>query len=219
MPIQRFLVGPMGNNTYVLYDEPSREAILVDPSMGSEVALQWLSERGLALRYVLNTHGHADHVFHNAYFIEKAGAKLSIRQPDEGMLAQLERSAAWMGTTPTPSPTPDVYLEDGQELPLGDGSVRVIATPGHTPGSACFVYESNVMTGDTLFQGSVGRFDFPGGSLRELVASIKERLFSLPSDTAVLPGHNEMTSIEEERRTNPFVGEESRMDLSELMED
>lgn len=215
MPIERFFVGPMGNNAYVLYDEPSKEAILVDPSMGSEVALEWLTAQKLSLRYVLNTHGHADHVFNNAVFVERSEAKLSIHEADAPMLAQLQQSAGWMGTTPRPSPAPDVHLEDGMELPLGDGVVRVIGTPGHTPGSSCFVYEDSLLTGDTLFQGSIGRFDFPGGSLKDLVASIKEKLFTLPSAMVVLPGHNDLTTIDEERRTNPFVGEGARMDLSQ----
>ena len=219
MPIERFIVGPMGNNTYVLHDPASKEAILVDPSMRSEGVLDWIRERDLKLGYVLNTHGHGDHVFNNAHFVKATGAQLFIHRVDAPMLAELATSGRWMGATPDPSPEPDGYLEDGQEIPLGTQRVRVIATPGHTPGSACFVLEDAVMTGDTLFQGSIGRFDFPGGSLRDLVASIKTKLFAvLPTATRVLPGHNELSTIGIEKQSNPFVGDRATIDLTRQME-
>lgn len=110
----------------------------------------------------------------------------------------------------------DAYLEHEQELTLGMTAIRVLHTPGHTPGSSCFVYEDAVMTGDTLFQMSIGRTDFPGGSMPEILTSIKTRLFDLPDETVVLPGHNEISTILNERRFNPFVGEGSRIDFSQF---
>jgi glyoxylase-like metal-dependent hydrolase (beta-lactamase superfamily II) len=207
----------MGNNTYVLYDEAAREAALVDPAMRSEPALEWITRRGLTLRYVLNTHGHSDHTFNNAFFVRETGAKLRIGADDEPMLAQLGQSSRYMGAAATPSPAPDGYLEDGEEIAVGGLRIRVVATPGHTPGSMCFVVEDAVLTGDTLFQGSMGRFDFPGGSLRDLAASIKNKLFVLSPETRVLPGHGPLSSIEVEKKSNPFVGESATVDLSQWM--
>ncbi|MBI4328618.1 MAG: MBL fold metallo-hydrolase [Chloroflexi bacterium] len=210
MPIKTFTVGPMGNNTYVLYDETERVAAVVDPSMDSEEVLLWLAGQKLTTRYVINTHGHMDHVFHNGLFVKSTGAKLLIHRDDEPMLARLVEQAARMGVFRLdPSPSPDAYLEDGQELPVGSVTLKVIGTPGHTPGSSCLYIPGFVLTGDTLFQGSIGRFDFPGGSLPDLLASIKQKLFTLPDDTVVLPGHGPASTIAQEKRYNPFVGEQA----------
>ena len=213
MPIQHFVVGPMGNNTYVVYDDRSKQAAVVDPGSGSNKALDWALEQGLSVRYVLNTHGHTDHTYNDGYFAQKTEAKLYIHQADEPMLAQLGQGRGWASKA-LPAPIPAGYLSHGQEFVLGGLRLTVIATPGHTPGSVCFLVDHQVMTGDTLFQGSIGRFDFPGGSLRDLMASIKEKLFVLPAETVVLPGHGPFSRIGEEQENNPFVGREPRVDLS-----
>lgn len=219
MPIERFIVGPMGNNTYVLHDLKSKEAVIVDPSMEAGAVLEWVKEKGLTVNAVLNTHGHMDHVFSNALFVRETGAKLLIHRGDEEMLAQLAQQGKWTGSTPEASPAPDAYLEDGLTIPIGSESVRVISTPGHTPGSSCFVLDDAVMTGDTLFRGSIGRFDFPGGNLAELLSSIKTKLFEvLPIETRVMPGHNDVSTIAEERQSNPFVGDNASVDLLKQIE-
>jgi hydroxyacylglutathione hydrolase len=219
MPIERFVVGPMGNNTYVLHDARSKEAVIVDPSMDAGEVLEWVKEKGLTVNAVLNTHGHSDHVFSNALFVRETGAKLYIHQDDSEMLARLVQQGGWGGSTPEASPEPDGYLEDGLEIPIGSETIRVITTPGHTPGSSCFVLEDAVMTGDTLFQGSIGRFDFPGGNLADLISSIRTKLFEvLPAATRVLPGHNELSTIAEEKLSNPFVGERATVDLTKQLE-
>jgi hydroxyacylglutathione hydrolase len=216
MPIQRFVVGPMANNSYALYDSTSQEVAVVDPGMGSEVVYDWIIEKQLQLKYVLNTHGHADHIFNNAFFAKEHDGVLGIHFSDMELLNQLESNGGWMGANPKPSPSPTVDLVDDLSLNLGDQKISIISTPGHTPGSTCFIFENSVLTGDTLFQGSIGRFDFPGGSLSDIVESIKGKLFSLDSDTIVLPGHNETTTIDEEQKNNPFVGVNSQIDLSTL---
>lgn len=213
MPIERFVVGPMGNNTYIVYDERAKEAAIVDPGMQSEKVLEWVLQRGLTLRYVLNTHGHTDHTYNDGYFAPKAVVGLHIHRADEPMLAQLAQGKGWAGKAPPP-PKPRAYLEDGQELTVGDLRLWVIGTPGHTPGSVCLAVDGRLLTGDTLFQGSIGRFDFPGGSLRDLLASIKDKVFALPDDTAVLPGHGEFTTVGGEKENNPFVGRVPRVDLA-----
>ena len=215
MPIERFAVGPMGNNTYVLHDARSKEAVVVDPSMDAGPVLEWVRDKGLTVNAVLNTHGHMDHVFSNALFVRETGAGLYIHRDDAAMLEDLPKQGRWTGTTPEASPAPQGFLDDGFEVPLGSEAVRVISTPGHTPGSTCFVMEDAVLTGDTLFRRSIGRYDFPGGNLADLISSIKTRLFeALPPETRVLPGHNEVSTIAEEKLSNPFVGERATVDLS-----
>ena len=216
MPIQRFAVGPMGNNTYVVFDEASKEAAIVDPAKGSGPVLVWMQTHGLLPKYVLNTHGHSDHTFDNGLAMDGSDADLMIGEPDEAMLEQLRQGDGWLGKPEMPSPMADAYLEHEQELTLGMTAIRVLHTPGHTPGSSCFVYEDAVMTGDTLFQMSIGRTDFPGGSMPEILTSIKTRLFNLPDETVVLPGHNDISTILNERRYNPFVGEGSNIDFSQF---
>tara|TARA_Y100000590_G_scaffold422631_1_gene527553 strand:- start:76 stop:732 length:657 start_codon:yes stop_codon:yes gene_type:complete len=216
MPIQRFVVGPMANNCYILFSEGSNDAAIVDPGMGSEVLDQWISQKELQIKYVLNTHGHADHVFNNSFFVQKRDEVLGIGFEDIPLLEQLESSGGWMGAQPEASPVPSIDLKDGLELQIGSEMISILATPGHTPGSTCFVFEDSVLTGDTLFAGSIGRFDFPGGSLPDLVASIKEKIFVLEPDVVVLPGHNDLSTVEKEKKDNPFVGSNSTIDLSSL---
>ena len=219
MPIERFVVGPMGNNTYVCHDARSKEAVVVDPSMEAGGVLEWVKEKGLTVNAVLNTHGHMDHVFSNALFVRETGAKLLIHRGDESMLAQLGQQGRFTNPPPEASPEPDDYLEDGMEIPVGSESLRVISTPGHTPGSTCFVLEDAVMTGDTLFKGSIGRYDFPGSNLSDLISSIKTKLFEgLPASLRVLPGHNDVSTMAEEKLSNPFVGERATVDLTRQIE-
>ncbi len=216
MPIQRFVVGPMGNNTYVVFDEASREAAIVDPGKGTGPVLVWARSHELQLRYVLNTHGHSDHTFDNGMAMEETDAVLMIGEPDEEMLEALRTGDGWLGRPEFPSPMADEYLEHRQEIPLGATTIRVLHTPGHTPGSSCLLYEDSVLTGDTLFQGSIGRTDFPGGSFPEIVQSIETHLYTLSPETRVLPGHMEVSTIIDEKRNNPFVGEGARIDPSQF---
>ncbi len=201
--IRGFVVGPMGNNTYVIHDDEAKMAAVVDPSMESERVLDWVRLQGLTVLYIVNTHGHTDHTFNNAYFHRETGAQLKIHQADEPMLSK--GPGRWTGAA-EPSPAPDGYLTDGQELLIGSLTVQVLETPGHTPGSICLAGDGWVLTGDTLFAGSIGRFDFPGGSAEKIVTSIQQKLFSLPYETAVLPGHGAESTVARERATNPFVG-------------
>ena len=216
MPIQRFAVGPMGNNTYVVFDEASKEAAIVDPSKGSGPVLVWMQSLGLIPKYVLNTHGHSDHTFDNGLALDGADAVLMIGEADAEMLEQLARGDGWLGKPDLPSPAPDGFFEHGQELALGTTAIQVLHTPGHTPGSSCFIYEDSVMTGDTLFQGSIGRTDFPGGSFPEIITSIETHLYRLPPEMRVLPGHNEVSTISDEKRYNPFVGDGARINLTQI---
>ena len=180
----------MGNNTYVVFDEASKEAALVDPAKGSGPVLVWMQTHGLLPKYVLNTHGHSDHTFDNGLAMDGSDADLMIGEPDEAMLEQLAKGDGWLGKPEMPSPMADAYLEHEQELVLGSTAIRVLHTPGHTPGSSCFVYEDAVLTGDTLFQHSIGRTDFPGGSFPEIVKSIEDPpLHACANDTGASRSH------------------------------
>ena len=210
MPLQGFSgVGPMDNNVYVVYDQEARKALLVDPAMQSQPVWDFLEERGLALEYIVNTHGHTDHIWNNAYFKGKAqDAKLLIHQGDAPMIEGLVQAGLRWGMKAEPSPAPDAFLTDGQTLQVGSISVQVMHTPGHTPGSSCLYTEGAVITGDTLFMNSIGRYDSPGGSLQQLLASIRAKLMTLPDATMVCPGHGPASDIGYERESNPFLNEE-----------
>lgn len=213
MAIHRFSVGPMDNNTYVIACDATKKAALVDPSLESEPIWDWLAEQGLTLDYVVNTHGHFDHCYNNAYFLERSGAKLLIHELDVSLLDSLAEKAAGFGLPAQPSPPPDGWLEDGQVLSVGELSFDVLFTPGHSPGHVVLYAPGSVIAGDTLFRDSIGRTDLPGASFRELERSIKERLFTLPEETEVLPGHGPTTTIGHERVYNPFVGAAARLGL------
>ncbi|MBI2885902.1 MAG: MBL fold metallo-hydrolase [Chloroflexi bacterium] len=209
MPVQAFTgVGPMDNNVYLIYDEEAKEALLADPAMQSEPIWEFIQQRALALKYIVNTHGHSDHCWNNAYFKEHApAARFLIHQGDEPMLASLAQSGLRWGMKVAPSPPPDGYLEDGQALQVGGIAVEVLHTPGHTPGSSCLYVPGVVITGDTLFKQSIGRYDSPGGSLERLLASIRARLLVLPDETVVCPGHGPTSTLGDERENNPFLDE------------
>lgn len=216
MAIERFNVGPLDNNTYVIYCEATKKAAIVDPSLESEPIWDWIVQQGLTLEYVVNTHGHFDHTYHNAYFIERSGAKLLIHEADLPLLEALVPSAARFGLRAQPSPPPDAFLADGQIFSLGELSFDVFFTPGHSPGHIVLYTPGAVIAGDTLFRESIGRTDLPGASFRELERSIKERLFTLPEETEVLPGHGPTTTIGHERVYNPFVGAAARLGIGGL---
>lgn len=217
MPIQMFEnIGPMGNNVYIVYDGDTKKAMLVDCAMQSEPVWDYVVEQGFDLRLIVNTHGHVDHIWNNAFFKGKApDAKLLIHREDRELLDRLTQSAARWGAQATPSPEPDDYLGEGQRLDVGNLTLRVMHTPGHTRGSISLYLDGVVITGDTLFRNSIGRFDMPGGSLHDLMGSIGSKLLVLPGETVVYPGHGPATEIREELENNPFLqtGAVERMGL------
>lgn len=207
MIIQSLPVGPIMANCYILGCEKTQEAAVIDPGDESERILSLLADAGLQLRYILNTHGHFDHVGGNRGL--KAAvpeAVLMIHAMDAPMLDQLSTMAGMFGLQAENSPPADGLLEDGQRLPLGDIELTVIHTPGHSPGGVSFLADGHVFVGDTLFQGSIGRTDLPGGDYDTLIESIRTRLFPLGDDLQVHPGHMGPTTIGQEKKYNPFAG-------------
>lgn len=194
-------------NTYILSDEKSKEAIIFDPGGEAERILGAVQELGLIVKYILNTHGHIDHIGAVKKVREGTGATWGIHAND---FAMTQRDPAGYALRLIPDyvqpPEPDMFVKEGDEFTIGDITVKTIETPGHTMGSICFLAEGILISGDTLFQGSVGRTDFPGSSTEALVKSIQQKLFALDEEIVVLPGHGGETTIKQEKEFNPFVG-------------
>ncbi len=205
MEIVRYELGPMANNTYLIIDEATRDAAIVDPSFDSESLWPEIEGHNVHVRYILNTHAHFDHIIGNAFYVGKTGAPLALHRADLDRLRALPDHARRYHFAATPSPDPTLFLEDGQALTLGATSIRVVHTPGHSPGSVTFLFDDVAIVGDVLFAGSIGRTDLPGSSTQTLLHSIRTQLLTLPDETKVLPGHNEPTMIGQERATNPFL--------------
>jgi hydroxyacylglutathione hydrolase len=207
--IKTLAVGPIMANCFILGCEETLEAAVIDPGDEPDRILQTLAESNLTAKLIINTHGHFDHVGANKRLHEVSGAPILIHPLDAPMLNRLADSAAAWGMTADDSPPPDRELQDGDEVRFGKVLLKVIHTPGHTPGGISLYTHREVFVGDTLFAGSIGRTDFPGGSFETLKASIQQKLFALRDDLKVYPGHNQPTTIGVEKRTNPFVGEQA----------
>jgi len=205
--IKRLTVGPIMANCYIVGCEKTRDAAVIDPGAEAHRIIETLEEASLNAVVILNTHGHFDHVGANRAVKEKTGAPLAIHSLDAPLLKVVVDSAAAWGLSAEPSPAPDRLLADNDTIDVGSMTFTVIHTPGHSPGGIALLADGYVFVGDTLFAGSIGRADFPGGDYGTLIRSIKDRLFSLPDDIRVMPGHNEPSTIGHERRFNPFLNE------------
>jgi glyoxylase-like metal-dependent hydrolase (beta-lactamase superfamily II) len=207
MIFETMVVGPLGVNCFILGDPAGREGIIVDPGAEPERILAVVKRHGLTIGQVINTHGHFDHVGANRAIVAATGARLLIHRGDEPLLGRAGQTAIMYGLSAENSPAPDAYLEDGMVLRFGSRELRVIHTPGHTPGGCCLFLagEGILLSGDTLFAESIGRTDLPGGSAEQLAASIKAKLYPLPEATSVYPGHGPGTTIGHEKTNNPYV--------------
>lgn len=201
-----FVLGDLATNCYVVHD--GKEAMLIDPAVGSEELERWIEGQGLVLRFIVNTHGHIDHIGGNAFFKERfPSASLVIHEQDLVYLKQPALNLSQEIGFSFISPLPDAFFEgEESQIFLGEHRMEILRTPGHTPGSVClFVPEEGwLFCGDTLFLGSVGRTDLPGGSFRELVESL-EHIFERFSDSVqIFPGHGPESTIGVERKTNAY---------------
>ncbi len=208
MKIMYMVLGPFMTNTYILYNEETMEGVVVDPSFSPEHYIKAINEEKIHLRSIFLTHGHVDHMA-GMNELRKAfpAAKMYMDKRDQPFLRDPEKNLSYMFPVPTLVDDADVWVKDGDEIETCGYTFQVIDTAGHTPGGISFYMkrEGLVFTGDSLFQGSIGRTDFPGGSLKELTGTIKKNLFSLPDSTVVLSGHGEQTTIGQEKKTNPFL--------------
>jgi glyoxylase-like metal-dependent hydrolase (beta-lactamase superfamily II) len=204
---ETFPVGPLQCNCTILGDEASGEAMVVDPGDNIPQILSRLTHHNLTLKQIIVTHGHIDHIGGAARLKKATGAPIFLNQNDLPQLAIMDQQAAWLGV-PTPEILPpDGSLEDGATIGIASHTARILRTPGHTEGSIClhFAPENLLLAGDTLFAGSIGRTDLPGGNSNQILRSLHDRLLTLPDETNVIPGHGPATTIGEERDSNPFL--------------
>jgi glyoxylase-like metal-dependent hydrolase (beta-lactamase superfamily II) len=208
MIFDTFPVGPLGCNCVILGDEESHQALVVDPGGDVETILDRLRQLGLQVRYLLHTHAHLDHVGASRQLALATGAEVLLHKADSWLYENLAMQGSLLGM-PVGEPHPvDRYLVEGETIVAGKLGAEVFHTPGHSPGSVCFRIDGGeplLLSGDTLFQGSIGRTDLWGGSYPDIIRSIKKKLLVLPDETVVHCGHGEPTTIDEERRTNPFL--------------
>ena len=202
-----FPVGPLQCNCSVIGDENSREAIVVDPGDEIERVLLALQRHALTLKQILITHGHIDHVAGAMKLKAATGAPILMNSADQFQLRMLDQMAAWIGIPSPGAVAIDDSLEHEAAIQAGGLKARAIHTPGHTEGSTCIYFptEKKLIAGDTLFAGSIGRTDLPGGDFQKIIRSLNDRVLTLPEETIVIPGHGPATSIGEEKESNPFV--------------
>lgn len=207
MILETFPVGPLQCNCTILGDPAAGEAIVIDPGDDISRIYNRLQEHGLKVKQILITHGHIDHVGGALKLKKLTGAPILLNENDLPLLKMMDVQAAWIGV-PTPEVVPpDESLASGMTVGLAAIPAQVLHTPGHTPGSIClhFAPLNMVIAGDTLFAGSIGRTDLPGGDSRQIIDSIHSSLLALPDQTKVIPGHGPETTIGEERQSNPFL--------------
>jgi len=208
--LEHFPVGPLQCNCVIIGDEQTKSAIVVDPGDDLEQIVDALKRHELKVKAIIATHAHIDHVGALAALKELSGAPAMMHEGDVPLYEHLAQQAAWLGV-PTPSTTTlDRLLKEGERLDVGGRTLQVVHTPGHSPGSVSFVVDEvipTVLSGDTLFAGSIGRTDLWGGSFPEIIESIRRKLLTLPDEVVVVPGHGPLTTIGAERATNPFLVE------------
>ena len=204
---QSVTLGPFATNAYVVTCEDTRETAVIDVGFEPEVVIEIIRRQRLPVRHLLNTHAHYDHVASMRVLQEQVGGDCWLHPEDRFLLEGLAQQGAAFGLPPARAPEKIHDLFDGQVLELGKQKIAVIHTPGHSPGSVTFHWDSCLWVGDVLFAGSIGRTDLPVGSLEALTDSIRHRLFPLGDDLRVLPGHGPETTLGIERRMNPFVGD------------
>jgi glyoxylase-like metal-dependent hydrolase (beta-lactamase superfamily II) len=214
--VKGIVVGVFQENCWVIGNRRTGEAICIDPGDQPTEILALAKDMGVNIKYIANSHAHIDHVLGVRGVHAATGAKFLLHHEDLGLLRDgFKMSAQRFGLDPSqPPPDPEQYLEEDDIVEVDGLQLKVITTPGHTPGSVSFYTEGFLFSGDTLFRGSIGRTDLPGGSFAEEMTSICDKLLVLPEDTVVLPGHMDETSIEFEKKHNPFVLE-WRMRLQE----
>ncbi len=209
MEMEQITVGRMMVFCYLVLCPKEKEALLIDPAGNEEDLVEKLAEKELNLKYIVNTHGHYDHTGGNVRIKEMTGADIVMHKSDSDLFSSdLGREmATQMGYDPTPPA--DITVTDGDTISIGKVELKVIHTPGHSPGGICLLTEGNLFTGDTLFVGGVGRTDLPGSSMQAFIKSLKEKLLTLPDETVVWPGHDygpaPSSTIGMEKKLNPFL--------------
>ena len=207
MKIQQLTVGTMSVCCYIVSCEKTGKAAIIDPGGDEEKILAACEQNSLDVQYIINTHGHPDHVCSNGPIQEATGAQIIMHRADAEFFSTSDAKSYFSMLGLPESPPADILIEDNDTISIGEETLQVIHTPGHTPGGVCLYHEPDCFTGDTLFVGGVGRTDFPGGSMPQLTKSIRERLLTLPQETVVWPGHGyggSKSTIAAEATGNPY---------------
>jgi glyoxylase-like metal-dependent hydrolase (beta-lactamase superfamily II) len=209
MDIEQVKVGYMDVFCYIVSCPVKKEALVIDPGGNEEDIVERIDKNGLVLKYIVNTHGHADHTCGNAKMKDLTGAQIIMHEEDDKVFNSPEGQVMARQMGFALSPHADIFVKDGDEISIGDVTLNVIHTPGHSPGGICLLGDGNLFTGDTLFVGGIGRTDLPGSSAAQFMNSINKRLLTLPVDTIVWPGHDygdrPSSTIGREKITNPFL--------------
>lgn len=212
MKIKKFIINPFQINCYIYFDEQSCEGIIIDPAAYNkheeETILDFINKNKITIKYIINTHGHIDHVLGNSFAKKNLNCDLLIHKEDLFLLNNSVTQGLLYGLDVTKSPEPDIYITETLNLKINDKEIKFIHTPGHSPGGVCIVDHLNktVFTGDTIFKGTIGRTDLPGGNFDILIDSIKNNLLSqCKNDYVLYPGHMEETTVGYERKSNPFL--------------
>jgi len=206
MIIKTLPVGPIMANCFIVGCKETLETAVIDPGDEADKILQLVADLDLNIKTIINTHGHFDHVSANKGIHTATNAPILIHALDAPMLEQISASAANWGLSAEDSPLPERTIDDGDTISFGQITLKVMHTPGHTPGGVSLFTDGHVFVGDTLFAGSIGRTDFPGGDFATLKSSIQDKLFALGDDVRVYTGHGPETTIGHEKQHNPFVG-------------
>ena len=209
MKIIQIRLTKMANFCYLVGDDGSKTCALIDPAFETDRILAEADDLGYRVTHIINTHGHSDHTAGNEAIKAATGAKLLIHADDAGRLGKVLHRTFSRVLGGKGSPRADVLLQDNDVIQIGEVRLKVIHTPGHTAGGICLSSEGHVFTGDTLFVGAVGRTDLPGGSMKQLITSIHEKIFTLPGDTVVWPGHDygptPSSTVQQEKKSNPYT--------------
>ncbi len=206
MIIKRMAVGQLETNTYIVGDEETKQAIVIDPGDEGDRIMDLVKESGLEVNSIICTHAHFDHIGAAGDIRKETGAKIILHKEDLDGYGLAKEQASFWGFDLDELPQPDEFMAEGDDIKVGNLSFKIMHTPGHSPGSVSLYGEGILLSGDTIFQGSVGRTDFPGGSMEQLKTSFR-RLLDLPEDTKIFSGHGPETTVKREKKENFFVGE------------
>jgi hydroxyacylglutathione hydrolase len=202
--IHTFPVGDIGANCYLVVSE-DKQGLLIDPGAEPDKLITAIQDLGIGIKYIVLTHGHLDHIGAVEELRKQTGSKVLIHELDNPCLTDAKLNLSYFFGSPILCGEADTLIKDGEQITLGNETFTVLHTPGHTAGGICLVGGEVVFTGDSLFAGSVGRTDFPGGSADTLIESIKGKILTLGPNTKVYPGHGPSTTVEEEKRSNPYL--------------
>ena len=205
MEFKRLPLGIYQANCYILHDEKTKEAAVIDPGGDFPELKSYIESNGLSVKYIIVTHGHGDHIGALRELKDYSKAIICVHKEDHEMLGSKSKNYSEIVAGTGVEMSADRLLEDGDVLELGETKLKIIHTPGHSRGGVCVYCEGNLFSGDTLFAGSIGRTDLTGGSFDEIIASIKSKILILPENTAVYPGHGSSTTISIEKKMNPFL--------------